>query len=90
MRIGEKTQEYMSKFMQDFWKFEKAFWIPEATQDYWDGLIQGANAMSRKYKTNSQEMNNYISELLVSFVSSRDKLLPVSRTGEARKGGTAL
>lgn len=86
MRIKEEQQALMSTFMTDFWTFQKCFWNPDTSQDYWDRLVEGANAMSRKYrhKSNDPVFNNYVSELLVSFVSSRDKMIPGQRSGEKR------
>lgn len=40
-----------AKFMTDFWDMVKKFWIPEATDEYWEVFYNYAIRLYEKYPT---------------------------------------
>lgn len=46
----EKGSEEWQMFM-DYWELCQKHWIPDDTDEYWQGLIDGINAFYKKHNT---------------------------------------
>lgn len=51
-----------SEMMNDFWKFRKDYYWPEDTEEYWDRIMDAADRLSKKHKS------EYMDELLLICV----------------------
>ncbi len=60
----------MANFMADFWKFEKEYWIPEDTDEYFDELIAAGDALWFKYNKDA-----LIREYITAYMKSREEKL---------------
>ena len=46
----EKGSEEWQMFME-FWQMCQTYYIPEETDEYWDGVMESGNNFLKKYKT---------------------------------------
>lgn len=57
-----------SRFMTDFWKFRKKFYLPESTIKYWQELVNAADDLSQKYGN-----KKYYRDLIIACCTDIDK-----------------
>lgn len=57
----------IAAFMQDFWALVKKYWIPEKTDDYWEGLTDDCLRLSQTYT------DSFVEGMLIAFVNNREK-----------------
>lgn len=70
-----KAQKIMmrefSKSLFDLWE---NYWIPSNDDNYWDALTDDAMTLISKFQTNDPVFNNFLSNVVVAFLNSREEM----------------
>ena len=76
MSVMTNSQKVMMKeFEQNLFKLWETYWNPTDSDDYWDGLTDDAMSLISKFQTKDAVLNNFLSNIVVAFMNSREELM---------------
>jgi hypothetical protein len=65
----------MQDFMNKYFAFLEKNWNPLADDLYWDSLTEEAMALIDQFYTSDNVINDFIQNLIVNFINSREAML---------------
>ena len=70
MTVAQKTM--MRDFNQKFFELWEKYWNPINSDEYWDELTDAAMDLICQFQTKDVVVNNLISNLVATFLNSRE------------------
>jgi hypothetical protein len=64
----------MKDFNKELFKLCEKYWNPIDEDTYWDQLTDDAMSLISQFQTNDAVMNNFLSNIVVAFLNSREEL----------------
>lgn len=59
------------QFQFDFWRFRQAFYEPEENEQYWEYVMEGANALCKKYA--STPIAEYVKDVTMACLKDIER-----------------
>lgn len=72
MTPAQKTM--MREFDQRFFELLEKYWNPTDSDDYWDKLTEDAMQLIAQFQSSDVVLNNFLSNIVVAFLNSREEL----------------
>ena len=72
MSAAQKTM--MRDFNQQFFELQVKYWTPIDTDEYWDALTSDAMDLIGHFQSSDSVLNNFLSNIVVAFLNSREEM----------------
>lgn len=66
--MTKQEADQVGAFMRDFWPFMKRYWAVEDADSFWDGFLDEADALVRKYEGISTAK-----ALVIAYIRDREE-----------------
>ena len=71
-----KSQKIMMRdFEQKLFELWETYWNPTDSDEYWDDLTNAAMDLISKFQTKDTKLNNFLSNIVVTFLNSREDMV---------------